>query len=171
VRIGVTGHTNLSQETTRLVAEAIRRYLRSVDDGELVGVSCLARGADSVFAQAVVELGGDLEVVLPSPDYREAEVHGEHAAQFDALLDQAARVRTIEDPRDRRTGYAAANDAVLDSVDELVAVWDGVPAAEVGGTADMVRAARRRRIPITVIWPRAAARTTALAAPARRPQN
>lgn len=31
----------------------------------LVGVSCLVRGADQLFARVVLELGGALEVVLP----------------------------------------------------------------------------------------------------------
>lgn len=171
VRIGVTGHTNLSQDTARLVARAIRRYLRTVDDGKLVGVSCLAQGADSLFARAVVELGGELEVVLPAADYREAEVCADHVATFDSLIDQASQVRTVDDPPDRRTGYAAANDVVLDSVDRLVAVWDGLPADEVGGTADMVRAARARRIPITVIWPPTAARTAERSTPPPMPRS
>lgn len=38
--------------------------------GDLVGVSCIARGADSVFAQVVLDVGGRLEVVLPSRNYR-----------------------------------------------------------------------------------------------------
>ncbi|GAU68072.1 hypothetical protein SSP35_06_01570 [Streptomyces sp. NBRC 110611] len=41
---------------------------------ELVGVTCLARGSDTLFAEAVVEAGGRLVVILPSRDYREAKV-------------------------------------------------------------------------------------------------
>lgn len=46
--IGITGHSNLSTATVPLVAEAIRSALAERPD--LVGVTCLARGADQVFA-------------------------------------------------------------------------------------------------------------------------
>ncbi|GAB0104664.1 hypothetical protein JMUB6875_36390 [Nocardia sp. JMUB6875] len=63
------------------------------DPAELVGVSCIARGAESVFAQAVVDAGGRLEVVLPSHNYRERKVKPDHAEQFDDLLSRADTVR------------------------------------------------------------------------------
>jgi hypothetical protein len=61
VRVGVTGHMNLSDETVPLVAEALRDYLGTFDTASLVGISCPARGADTVFAEVVIELGGRLE--------------------------------------------------------------------------------------------------------------
>jgi hypothetical protein len=36
---------------------------------DLVGTTCLARGAEQAFADAVLELGGALEVVVPASDY------------------------------------------------------------------------------------------------------
>ncbi|MGW5259724.1 hypothetical protein ACWEQG_02035 [Microbispora sp. NPDC004025] len=157
VRIGVTGHMNLTAATAVLISEAIRAHLRAAD-GDIVGVSCIARGADSLFAEAVLEAGGTLEVVLPSQDYREAKVKPDHADLFDRLLGKATRVRTMPFDHASREAYVAANEAMLGSVDELVAVWDGAPAAGQGGTADVVAEARERGVPVTVIWPEGAAR-------------
>jgi len=69
VRIGITGHSNLTPETVALVAEALRGLLVGVNQ-PVLGVTCLARGADQVFARVVLELGGEIEVVLPASDYR-----------------------------------------------------------------------------------------------------
>jgi hypothetical protein len=41
-------------------------------------VSCIAAGADALFAEAVLGVGGRLVVVVPSRDYRQAKVKGEH---------------------------------------------------------------------------------------------
>lgn len=49
VRIGITGHSNLTDSTAELVAEELRKILADQPD-HLVGVTCLARGADQVFA-------------------------------------------------------------------------------------------------------------------------
>jgi hypothetical protein len=159
VRIGVTGHMNLTAATALAVAEELRAHLATLGgDGELVGVSCIARGADSLFADAVLAAGGTLEVVLPSRDYRAEKVAPDDAERFDRLLKLAVRVHRMDYERAGREAYAAANEAMLNTVDTLVAVWDNRPAAGLGGTADVVERARGRGLPVTVIWPAGAAR-------------
>jgi hypothetical protein len=157
-RIAVTGHLNLSPESVPLVRRAIDDLLASRAEGGLTGISCLARGADSVFAEAVLEHGGRLEVIVPSADYRTSRVNAVHAPQFDALIRRAALVRTLPFGEAGRDAYEAANGVMLDSCDELFAVWDGLPGADKGSTASVVAEARRRRIPVHVIWPDGVAR-------------
>ncbi|MBA4857875.1 hypothetical protein IU414_24295 [Nocardia farcinica] len=157
VRIGVSGHMNITEPTAVKVYDAVRALLAQHDPNEVVGVSCLARGADSVFARAVLDVGGRLEVVLPSRNYRAVKVKPDHAAEFDALVERAARVRVMDFDDAGRDAYEAANEAVLGSVDRLVAVWDGA-AGQSGGTASVVESARARGLPVDVIWPAGAAR-------------
>lgn len=157
MRVGVTGHMDLTPATAQLVAEALHAHLEVSGDG-LVGVSCIARGADSLFAEAVLQAGGALEVVLPSRDYREAKVKPDHAEQFDRLLKAAQRVRVMDFDHASRDAYEAANEAVMGSVDEMVAVWDGQPSTGKGGTAEVVAEARARGLKVRVIWPEGAAR-------------
>ncbi|MGV9924503.1 hypothetical protein [Nocardia rhamnosiphila] len=151
----MTGHMNITEETAVLVREELTRRLADVSD--LVGVSCIARGADSVFARAVLELGGGLEVVLPSRNYREAKVKPDHAPAFDELVARASEVRVMDFEEAGREAYEAANEALLGSADRLVAVWDG-EGGEAGGTGSVVKLARERGVPVDVVWPEGAAR-------------
>jgi hypothetical protein len=124
VRVGVTGHMNLTPESVPLVAADLRRVL-SEHEGPLVGVSCLARGADQVFARVVLELGGRLDVVIPAADYSERKVKPDNREEFEQLIGQATNVRVLPFETSNREAYVAANEAVFTSVDTLVAVWEG----------------------------------------------
>lgn len=157
VRIGITGHTNLTPESVPLVADDIRTVLAE-RAGALVGVSCLARGADQGFARVVLDLGGRLDVVIPAADYRERKVGPDNRAEFEALIGQATAVRVLGFETSNRDAYAAASEAVLGAVDVLVAVWDGAPPDGKGGTSDTVQAARQRGLPVVIVWPAGAAR-------------
>jgi hypothetical protein len=150
-RIGITGHSALTDVSLPLVAEGIREVLTGHD--ELVGVSCLARGADQIFARVTLELGGTIEVAIPSQDYRERKVKPAERAEFDALLKEADVVRVMPFTEAGRAAYMAASEHVLSTVDELVAVWDGGPSSGYGGTSDVVAAARARGMRVTVVWP------------------
>ncbi len=164
MRVGVTGHMDIGPETMRLVADALRTHLldlfKPLPRG-VVGVSCLAPGADRVFADVLLRLGGRREVIMPFGEY---SGHTHESAGPDGgpalgtLLRQAESVLEIDKPRARPQVYAAVNDAVLDRIDSLVAVWNGLPSEKVGGTAHMVSTARSRHIPVTVIWPEGATR-------------
>lgn len=144
-RVGVTGHSNLTAATAELVAGAIRAVLDTSAPGDLVGVTCLARGADQVFARVVLELGGAIEVVLPAADFHE-------------LIGRAVAVHTMPFATSDPHAYMAASEHVLASIGALVAVWDGGPAGGHGGTADVVDAARERGLPVTIVWPDGAER-------------
>ncbi|WP_157107370.1 hypothetical protein [Nocardia grenadensis] len=70
MRVAVTGHMNITEETAVLMREEIIRLLAEVTD--LLAVSCIARGADSAVARAALE-GGRIEVVLPTRNYGAAD--------------------------------------------------------------------------------------------------
>src|SRR6185312_664959 len=106
-----------------------------------------------LFARAVLDLGGALHVVLPSEDYRARKVKPPHRAEFDELVRRALRVRTMPYGTAGREAYEAANEAVLTSIDRLIAVWDGRSPVDRGGTASVVQEAGRRGIPVQVVWP------------------
>ncbi|WP_367325181.1 hypothetical protein [Streptomyces sp. HUAS ZL42] len=158
--IAVTGHLDLTAETSALVRAALDELLeRYAGDGELVGVSCLARGADCLFAEAVLDAGGRLAVVVPSRDYRRSVVGPEHAPVFDHLVAAAEDVLVLPVETADREAYEAANTVLVERADLLVAVWDGTaPSGRGGGTADTVLQARAAGIPVDVVWPDGAAR-------------
>ena len=155
--IGITGHRVLSPRTERLVDAALRDVVAKHADDDLVGVSALAEGADSLFADAVLDAGGSLVVVVPARGYRGA-LPAAHRPVFDALLARATRVIALDHEDATDEAYMDGGLRVLDEVDVLVAVWDGQPARGLGGTAQVVDAAVERHLPVTVIWPAGATR-------------
>ena len=151
-RIAITGHRGLHDPTRALVDAALRAELRRHGGSPLVGVSCLADGADALFDQAVLDEGGELVAVIPAQRYRE-RLPAEYHPTFDSLLEQASEVVTMDFDRPGREAYMAASVRMVDGADRLVAVWDGQPAVGRGGTADVVTHARDHGVPVTVIWP------------------
>ncbi len=124
--LAVTGHMDLTDETVPLVRAALRELLAECSD-DLTGVSCIAAGSDSLFAEEVTAIGGRLVVVIPSQDYRARKVKPEHATVFDHLVEAAEHVVTLSHPTANRAAYEAANAELLRRADRLVAVWDGTP--------------------------------------------
>lgn len=153
MRVGITGHSNLTPETEPAVVEALEKVCASLGGGQVVGLTCLARGADQIWARVVLDLGGEVEVILPAADYRERKVKPDNRATFDSLFGRASTVRVLPFESSNREAYMAASEALLDDVDHLVAVWDGEASAGQGGTADVVTAAEKRGVPVTVVWP------------------
>ncbi|MEH0844892.1 hypothetical protein V6U81_21135 [Micromonospora sp. CPCC 205711] len=160
VRVGITGHTNLTPATERLVFDALRVELRRISDRPVRGVTCLAGGADQIFARAVLATGGAYEVILPAPDYRELAVAPAGRAAFDELLDRAAEVVHTGHRHAGTAAYVTANRELLRRVDRLVAVWDGETGCHAAATDRTVGLARQLHIPTTVLWPPGARRTT-----------
>lgn len=157
-RFGITGHMNLTPETLPLVYHAVREALVPYAGDELIGVSCIAQGADSVFAQVVLDLGGKLEVLLPASDYRETKVNASHAEQFDELMERATTVRVMPFDEANRAAYEVTNEALVSSCERLYAIWDGQTGIDQGSTATVVDYARPRGVPVEIIWPEGAER-------------
>lgn len=156
MRVGITGHMNLVPECVPAVQAAITEVLERLGQ-PVVGVTCLAPGADQVFARAVLDLGGQVEVVLPALDYRD-KLKPHQVAEYDELRAAATVVSVLPHMTSNRLAYVAANERILASVELLVAVWDGVAQQGRGGTADVVEQARASGVPIEVVWPAEARR-------------
>ena len=151
-RIGITGHRNLDEAVSSYVQTEIHRLLQNQDHDSLIGLSCLADGADTIFAQAIVDLGATLEVIIPATEYRSG-LPVAHHAKYDRLLDAAAAVHRLERLSSTSEAHMAASELLLEQVEQIYAVWDGEPARGYGSTADVVTAARDRDLPVSVIWP------------------
>ncbi|WP_031087955.1 hypothetical protein [Streptomyces sp. NRRL S-1831] len=157
MRVGITGHRGLDAQVEKrvraLLAEAVAEYA----PGELVGVSCLADGPDSWWAEAVLAHGGRIEAVVPAAGYREGLPDWHHPT-YDRLIGLASDVHetgmTVSDAQ----AHMAGSEILVGLADELLAVWDGQPAWGYGGTADVVAYADRQGTPVRVLWPQGASR-------------
>ncbi len=151
---------DLTNGTVSLVRAALEELLKGYEPGALVGVSCIAAGTDSLFAEAVLERGGRLVVVTPARDYRARKVKLQHAELYDRLVEAASEVVVMPFDTASREAYEAAGKELLRRADRFVAVWDGVPMQPGGhgGTAATVTEARDAGLEVDVIWPEGAER-------------
>lgn len=149
--VGVSGHQGLPEQARDWIRDHIRSTLEPL--AEPVGVTSLAVGADQLFADVVVELGGRLHVVVPSADYDSTFRVPEDLERFRHHLDRAMIVETLHYPAPTETAFLAAGQRIVDIVSLLVAVWDGRPAHGSGGTADIVSYAIRSGTPVEIVWP------------------
>jgi hypothetical protein len=155
-RIAVSGHRGLPGPTAVLIEKAIRVALEDARP-DVTGISCLADGADQIFARAVTDLGGNLEAIIPADQYR-ACLPADSWPEYDRLLALAANPCLMPFAEPTPESFMAASELMIDTADELYAVWDGKPARGYGGTADVVAYARERGKPVNVIWPLGAQR-------------
>ncbi len=154
--IAISGHRGLPAGTAGLIREAITGALDE-QAGQVTGVSCLADGADQIFARAVLEAGGSIEAVIPASQYRDS-LPADSLAEYDALLALAAVVHEMPFRESTSESHMAASEFMLGRADELWAVWDGKAARGYGGTSDVVAHARTNDIPVRVFWPQGAQR-------------
>lgn len=157
MRVGITGHRGLPVEAAELVKQAVRKVVQGHPAAELIAVSCIADGPDTWFAQAVLDQGGRLEVVVPAAKYRESLPEWHHP-DYDALMRRAVAVHRTGLEESDSHAHMTGSEVLVGLADALVAVWDGQPARGFGGTADVVRHAERTGVPVSVIWPKGAHR-------------
>jgi hypothetical protein len=156
-RIAVSGHRGLSPDVAMSIDKAVRDELAPFAGNRLVGLTCLADGADQIFARAVLDLGGQIEVFVPAAKYRDG-LPAETQPAYDELLGRATTVHRLDHKDSTSESHMDASVAMLANADRLFAVWDGQPARAFGGTADVVEHARSRGVPVTVVWPEGAHR-------------
>jgi hypothetical protein len=155
--IGISGHRGLPARTAELVDGELRQAIARHASGRLVGVTCLADGADQLFARAILDAGGGLHAIVAASSFR-AGLPAEARVTYDEMVAAADTVEELPYATSDSTAHMAASLRMLSRIDLLLAVWDGKPARAYGGTADVVRHARRRGLPVVVIWPEGAVR-------------
>lgn len=153
MNIGITGHQRLDDpadwaDVRREIDAALARCGEHV-----LGITSLAVGADQLFADVVLDRGGSLHVVVPFEGYEASFTEGPPRAAYERLLRRATKVEVLDKTGSDEEAYFAAGKRVVDLSDEVIAVWNGKPAAGLGGTADVVNYARSIGKPVTVITP------------------
>lgn len=151
IRIGVTGHTRLPRPTASRIRLGLSSIFARYD--AIHGVTCLAEGADQIFAEAVLARGGSFDVIMPAANYRAAAVRHANRRRFDALIGSARRVVSMPFERSGDEAFAAANEVLVGRIDRLIAVWDGVVDDRPGSTTHAVAQAEIASVPVTRLWP------------------
>src|SRR5438270_8807895 len=144
-RIGITGHSRLTRRTRTLVYQALKEKLGEYQASALHGITCLAAGADQLFAHAIIDAGGTYEVILPASDYRDRVIKRSKRAAFDKLTTGATKVSYMPFDRSGREAYMAASRELIRRCEVLFAVWDGSRSVQLGDTANVFPVARAHR--------------------------
>jgi hypothetical protein len=119
-------------------------------------VSPIADGADQIAADVALELGWELQAILPfaREDYRSSLANDAARERFDALLERATCVLELPgDLDDSLDAYVMTGRATVAHCDALVAVWDGKPPRGRGGTGEVVQLALTRGTAIIHVPP------------------
>jgi hypothetical protein len=125
--------------------------LLAQESNKIVGYTSLAKGADQLFADVVLEHGGIIYAVIPFSGY-ERTLRGQERHHFKELLQRASKETLNVDGSDQ-DAYLAAGRRIVSLVDLMIAVWNGRKAKGKGGTADVVAYSRRRKVPLIHLNP------------------
>ena len=139
-KAGITGHQDLPAKDW--VREALNHLIRQ--EGIERGVTSLARGADQLYAECLLEAGRSYCVVVPSAHYEDAFDDVASREAYEHLLSRAIAVQTLAFDKPSEAAFFAAGKHIVDEVALVIAVWDGAPARGLGGTGDVVQYAKSR---------------------------
>jgi hypothetical protein len=136
--IGITGHQKLDDPKAWPWVEEQLNNVVIECKSHLVGISSLAIGADQLFANIVLNHGGELYVVLPFENYEEKFEGAKAQAEYNRILSRATTVEILTRTGNDEEAYLAAGKRVVDISTLMSAVWNGKKAAGLGGTGDIV---------------------------------
>lgn len=164
--VGVTGHRAevLESGDVERLRERVRQSLLLVEEvgrallqrerdcfapgpPRLRFVSPIADGADQIAAELALELGWELQAILPfaRDEYRATLANPSARERFDTLLAHCTCLLELPgDPEQSLDAYVMTGRATVAHCDILIAIWDGKPPRGRGGTAEVVQLALTR---------------------------
>lgn len=140
---GLSGHQQIGDDQTVVWVEQ-QLLIALVTEGVTEGCTSLAIGADQLFARTLLKKGLPFRVVVPCVGY-DKTFSGQDREMYFSLLSRASVVTTLDFDRPSEAAFYEAGKHVVDRSDILIAVWDGLAARGLGGTADVVRFAQGQR--------------------------
>jgi hypothetical protein len=136
----------LIEQAGRALFEAEREGFAGVAP-QLRFVSPVADGADQIAAEVALELGWELQAILPfeRAHYRSSLANHGARERFDELLERATCLLELPgDPEHGLEAYVMTGRATVAHSDLLIAIWDGLPPRGRGGTGEVVQLALTR---------------------------
>lgn len=138
MKLGITGHREL--DNPDWVKQELHRII-NLQNPPIIGFTSLAVGTDQLFAQALLDCAGIFQVIVPCEEYIKAFDLSERV-EYERLLSKAASIEVLPMAICNEDAFFLAGKKVIDISDLIIAVWDGKPAAGLGGTADIVEYAK-----------------------------
>lgn len=135
MKVGITGHQEL-----RGAEDWVRMILRQIVLGLRVkhGLTSLARGSDQIYAEILQELDLPYTAVIPCSQYESTFPDPKKLQNYSELLRRAQKVDVLNFHKPQGIAFYEAGKKVVDGSEKMIAVWDGMEAKNLGGTADAV---------------------------------
>lgn len=150
MNVGITGHQDLGTvDNEHWVASAIENILSGTPTAK--GYTCLAIGADQLFAHILIKKGMPYIAVLACTMIESSFKSDDDKKSFRQFLARAAGTITLPFAEPSEEAYFEAGKKVVDESDLLIAVWNGLPAKGLGGTGDIVTYALKNKRKVTHI--------------------
>jgi len=140
-RIGIVGHRFIPDDN---VLRYVTQEITSILDGfcglypDLIALSAIAEGADTIFAEAALALGMPLEIIRPYQSYHSDFSTVSARNRYSILCAASCREIVLSHTSRSDEAYKNAMNLVVTQSDLLVVVWDGYPAMAICGTSHAV---------------------------------
>ncbi|MEO0537546.1 MAG: hypothetical protein AAF215_27260 [Cyanobacteria bacterium P01_A01_bin.123] len=147
-KVGIIGHCNLGSVEKhsyihfychRLLAELKQKY------SDMIAISAIADGADSIFAQCAVSLGIRLESIIPfkkfDSDFQEDTTY----ERYKSLRRKSKYETRVNFSERSNLAYKRSMEWLVFKSNMILAVWDGREEGTIGGTWEAVSLSRRIR--------------------------
>jgi len=140
-RIGIVGHRFIRDN---IVLRYVRREITTILDDfcsrypDLIALSAIAEGADTIFAEAALALGMPLEIIRPYQAYHSDFATVSARNRYSALCTASSKEIVLSHTCRSDEAYKNAMNLVVTHSDVLVVVWDGCPATAICGTSHAV---------------------------------
>ncbi len=148
--IGITGHINLGGHSEEeWTQKTLSAWMASQDI--YLGITCLAPGTDQIFARICIQQSIPYRAIIPCSNYD--KVFSKEEAQDLELLTHRAHAKIVLEGPASEKAFWKAGQLLVQQCDLLLAVWNGLPARGLGGTADVVNYACQNEKPVIHINP------------------
>ena len=107
------------------------------------GYTCLAVGADELFAEVLIQNGIKYTAIIPCKNY-ETTFQKEALKDFIFAKNKATKIIELNNDQPSEKAFNDAGKTVVDNSEILIAVWNGEEAKGLGGTGDIVQYAQSK---------------------------
>jgi hypothetical protein len=137
VKVGFTGHQNIgSEQAVEWVCVALSEHVGK--NNATHGYTCLAAGADQLFAEVLRQKEIPFTALIPCDAYETTFDNLADLNNYNGLLSCAVERIQIGSGPPGEIAYYNAGKEIVRRAELVFAVWDGEKAKGLGGTGDIV---------------------------------
>lgn len=136
MNIGITGHQKLGyRKSKRWISEELKDEIRRLKP--IMAYSCLAIGADQLFAKIIFVEGIQLTAIIPCKEYQKT-FNNSDLDDYTKALKRSVKIYELDFFECSEYAFLQAGKHMVQKSDIIFAIWDGKKAKGLGGTADIV---------------------------------